>query len=128
MTIANLNTRAIDDLHTWIREVIIFGQDHEPMPASVLAAKMFEEGGEFSTAALWHDGWCNHKELDEPIEGEMADVFMLLLATYGRLFPDLPSDVLLENILVAFDRKFAKYKNVISKNHPKRRDSANVPA
>ena len=104
------------DIHGWIQEVIEFGQHREPMPASVLAAKLFEEGGEFTECALILEGWCAQKTMKEPIEGELADCFMLLLAAYGRLYPDDTPYELMMRMYEAFNRKFAKYKDVIATN------------
>ena len=116
-------TDARGDLHGWIQEVIEFGQIHEPMPASVLAAKLFEEGGEFAECVMWHDGWLRHKELKEPIEGEMADCFMLILAAYGRIYPDATPYELMMRMYEAFNLKFEKYKRVIEANHSDRSPS-----
>lgn len=84
--------------------------DIKPLGAKL--GKLFEEGGELAECVNIHQGYITHKEMKEPLVGEVADVVQCALAILVDAHPEVPPGELMELFLSHFERKNAKWEGV----------------
>lgn len=81
-------------------------------PLNAKLGKLFEEGGELAECVNIHQGYITHKQMKEPLVGEVADVVQCALAILVDAHPDMPAGQLMELFLSHFERKNAKWAAV----------------
>ena len=81
-------------------------------PVLAMNAKMMEEVGEMSTALLITEGHITHKELAEPLVGEVADVIQCALSVFIKATPNKTPQERLALFLQYFESKTNKWATV----------------
>lgn len=84
----------------------------EMKPVLAMNAKMMEEVGEMSTALLIMEGHITHKELAEPLVGEVADVIQCALSVFVKATPNKTPQERLALFLQYFESKTNKWATV----------------
>ena len=84
----------------------------ELKPVLAMNAKMMEEVGEMSTALLIMECHITHKELTEPLVGEVADVIQCALSVFVKATPNLTAQERLALFLQHFESKTNKWATV----------------
>ena len=96
-------------------DIINFGKtvDNDVWNTSDAVAKLFEEGGELSQAAMVKSGKLPHKiyKPDNDVE-ETADVILCALDILGKCNPNVPAEELLEKLRLMLIKKSAKWKGI----------------
>ena len=77
-------------------------------------AKLMEEIGEFSEALLHNQGLLPHKQMKEPLEGEVADVIICLLYTYLVTNPSLTAQDLQRTIGEQLNKKLMVWERILN--------------
>lgn len=95
-----------------IREIIYLGTI-EPMPLANLHIKLSEEVGELGECINHHQGFLPHKEMKEPIAGEVADVINTTIAILAHAYPDLSEDQVFDLLNEQLTKKNEKWSRVI---------------
>lgn len=88
----------------------------EDAPAWALGLKLGEESGEFQQNLLSELGHLHHKEMNEDIFGEAADVINTVIGAISKLYPELPSDEFIERMRIAMYNKGEKYERLLDEN------------
>lgn len=98
-----------------LTDIINYGKTvpQEKWSTSDAVAKLFEEGGELSTAAQIKAGRLPHKEFkpDNDFE-ESADVILCTLDILCKCNPDMPTEEILENLRLMLIKKSSKWQRV----------------
>jgi len=117
------------DIAAFVKKVIKLSVEHETNHPLVLTVKAQEELGEFAEAMLYDHGLLRHKKIDTEPFGELADVFMVMLAAIVRTHMDNMSQEAMYHMLeVEFNRKLKKYLDLFGANdgrEPKQSDKQN---
>jgi NTP pyrophosphatase (non-canonical NTP hydrolase) len=96
-------------------DILDFGKTVTPDTWSVqdAVAKLFEEGGELSEAAMTKSGRLKHKifKPDNDFE-ETADVLLCALDILGKLNEHMTSAEILEKLRLMLIKKSQKWRNV----------------
>lgn len=98
--------------------------DIKPLGAKL--GKLFEEGGELAECVNIHQGYITHKQMKEPLVGEVADVVQCALAILVDAHPDMAPGELMEMFLSHFERKNAKWA-AVQEGDAKRATSGHLP-
>jgi NTP pyrophosphatase (non-canonical NTP hydrolase) len=86
----------------------------ERKPAWALGLKLFEEAGEAGEALNHHLGMLPHKQMKEPIEGEIADVVQNAIAILVKVYPNLSNKQLRKLLKAQIKAKNKKWKAIIT--------------
>lgn len=82
-----------DEFKNKLNEIVLFSKNAEPdWDVNDALDKLAEERGELFSARLIKYGKIKHKELDEPIQGEIADNIIALCHCSSYLIPAISSD------------------------------------
>lgn len=100
-------------------KILTLGRDSidiEHWTASEVICKLFEEGGELSTATMIETGKMPHKKLDNPDEvfEEVADVIICALDAATKVYHEkLSGDEIKAKVIAALERKSDKWRNKV---------------
>lgn len=83
------------------------------LPVLARNSKLMEETGEFSQALLYKLGYLPHKNIEEPLIGETADVILCLLDTLSSAYPENTPEELQEMLLEQLEKKSKKWEKVM---------------
>ncbi len=83
------------------------------LPVLARNAKLMEETGEFSQALLHKLGYLPHKEMNEPLMGEAADVILCLLDTLSSAYSELNPEQVLDSLTQQLLKKSQKWEKVM---------------
>lgn len=78
--------------------------------------KLAEECGEVAEAINAHNGRFKHKEMKEPVEGELADVMLECMDILGAAYPDKTHEELLELLSNQLANKLTKWWTILYQN------------
>ena len=78
-----------------------------------LGLKLQEECGEFSEALLKELGYLKHKEMKEPLIGEVADIINVLLSILAQLYPEKKMEDIVRELRDYMVLKTIKYREVL---------------
>lgn len=84
----------------------------EQKPLCAMLGKLMEEVGETAECVLIHEGFITHKEMKEPLVGEIADTIQVALSILVRSTPELTTNERYELLLSHLDRKNQKWDKV----------------
>ena len=102
-------------------QIIDYGRllDHENrgLPTSAKGLKACEEMGELATAALYEQGYLQHKTVGESSFGEAADVIICVLDLLQALHPNLTQRQVVLELAHSLDTKFQKWKLVTTESY-----------
>lgn len=87
--------------------------DSNTLPVLARNAKLMEETGEFSQALLYKLGYLPHKNVEEPLIGETADVILCLLDTLSSAYPENTPQELQNMLLEQLQKKSKKWEKVM---------------
>lgn len=89
--------------------------DIEQWTASEVLCKLFEEGGELSTAMLIETGKMPHKQLKQPDEvyEEAADVIICVLDALAKIYPDQEDNITINKLLNWLYTKMKKWNDKV---------------
>lgn len=82
-------------------------------PVLVKNAKLMEEVGEFSEAALFELGYLPHKALKESSFGEAADVIICVVDELSSLHPHMSPDQVIDMLRKHIDWKSDKWERIM---------------
>ena len=103
-------------MHKDLIDIINYGRlldrQERGLPTSAKGLKACEEMGELATAALYEQGYLQHKRVDESSFGEAADVIICMLDLLQALHPDLSDEQVLYFLTIRLHSKFQKWKLV----------------
>ena len=91
-------------------------REYETAPDWANGLKLGEECGEVQTAILVKNGFLKHKNLDEDVMFEIADVMNVCCALLTAHYPDYTPDELLDKLAIAMDIKGLKYAKILGAN------------
>ncbi len=83
------------------------------LPVLARNAKLMEETGEFSQALLYKLGYLPHKNVEEPLIGETADVVLCVLDTLASAYPENTPEELQQMLLEQLEKKSKKWEKVM---------------
>jgi hypothetical protein len=75
-------------MQTLIKRMIELGR-RDPKPLANMTLKVAEEAGELAEAVNFHEGFLAHKQMKEPLEGEVADVINCAIGVLVKAYPHL---------------------------------------
>jgi len=78
--------------------------------------KLTEECGELAEAVNKHEGLLPHKELKEPVEGEVADVIITAIDVLRRVHADKTEEEVFELLKTQLELKSQKWENILLRN------------
>jgi len=84
----------------------------EQKPLCAMLGKLMEEVGETAECVLIHEGFITHKEMKEPLVGEIADTIQVALSILVRSTPGLTTNERFELLLSHLERKNNKWAHV----------------
>lgn len=103
-----------------LEQIVDYGRllDHENrgLPISAKGLKACEEMGELATAALYEQGYLQHKKVTESSFGEAADVIICVLDLLQALHPNLSHKQVILELASSLDTKFQKWKLVTTEH------------
>lgn len=104
-----------------LEQIVDYGRllDHQNrgLPTSAKGLKACEEMGELATAALYEQGYLQHKRVNESSFGEAADVVICVLDLLQALHPNLSHKQVVLELAHSLDTKFQKWKLVTTEPH-----------
>lgn len=84
----------------------------EQKPLCAMLGKLMEEVGETAECVLIHEGFITHKQMKEPLVGEIADTIQVALSILVRSTPELTTDERYDLLLSHLERKNNKWEAV----------------
>jgi NTP pyrophosphatase (non-canonical NTP hydrolase) len=97
-----------------IRKLLETSND-DPKPLYSMALKLMEEAGELGEAVNHHLGNLPHKEMKEPLAGEVADVIIVALSVFVKAHENLSYDELMSLLKCQLETKLTKWESIINK-------------
>jgi NTP pyrophosphatase (non-canonical NTP hydrolase) len=101
-----------------ITERMIHLAERDPKSLSAMVMKLMEEVGELAEATNHKLGNLPHKEMKEPIEGEVADVINCAITVLVKAYPEEQDWEIYERLYNQLIRKADKWANVIKALRP----------
>lgn len=95
----------------------ILGQSsRHTWPLANRMIKLTEECGELGEAVNKLEGFLPHKELKEPVEGEVADVIITALDVLRESYAHLTEEQVLEMLYEQLKLKSQKWEHILTRN------------
>lgn len=96
-----------------ISQVLHISREHEPMNAEQLGLKLCEEAGELAATINIFNGNMPHKQLEDSPFEETADVINVMCGILSKLYPELTTPQIVDQLKNAMDTKRKKYVSII---------------
>lgn len=93
------------------RMIMLANQD--PKPLMSMGLKIAEELGELSEAINFIKGYLPHKQLKEPLEGEVADVINCAITILVKAYPEKSQEEIYSLLQEQLSKKADKWEQVI---------------
>ena len=95
-----------------ILKIIHLGKT-DPKVLVALTLKLMEEVGELAEAVNHALGNLPHKEMKEPLSGEVADVILCAIAVMCKAYPDMTEGDIFEELNRQLITKTSKWERVV---------------
>ena len=102
------------DFNKEIHRILKLSQS-EPKSVEAMGLKLMEEVGELAEALNHKLGNLPHKEMKEPLAGEVADVINVVVALFVKAHPELTYDEQTDLLIDQLKKKSKKWKDVIDR-------------
>lgn len=103
------------DLQERMRDALKMTRELETAPDWAHGLKLGEECGEVQTAILKSNGFVKHKELEESVIFEVADVINVCMALLTSHYPDSSVESIVVRLDQAMKQKNKKYYDILTK-------------
>ena len=103
----------LNDLQSMAFGLIEMAQDKENAPDWALGLKLGEETGEVQSVLLYENGFLQHKEFDEDVMHEVADVFNVCTAILAKHYSHLTPSEIMVRFNLAVHKKGLKYAKIL---------------
>jgi len=107
------------DLEETLMKCLDMTRNYDDAPDWAHGLKLGEECGEVQEAILKANGFLDHKELNEGVVEEVADVINVLMALLTAHYPDLTIYHIATKLDNAMKQKNQKYYEVLTKRKEK---------
>ena len=98
-----------------IKNILKLSSRHR-WPLANRMIKLTEECGELAEAVNKHDGFLPHKELKEPVEGEVADVIITAIDVLRKAYQDKSEKEVMALLADQIEKKSAKWEAILERN------------
>lgn len=107
-----------------IMNILHTAREREPeQNPTIFSTKLGEEFGEFCEQVLHVYGFNSHKNLDDELLDEAADVIQLVLIVLQKSYPEKTPTELFTELETSVAKKFDKYITILEKHEKAKADA-----